>query len=160
MKTYKFLIRKISFVLVLAILVTTPFAVVRYKSLTTTDPYILMARQIEAFDEGDVDVVTTEDHPNLDNGLTVIVNIPDYTKWSERIKENFLRLVMDTARAYNYDDLVIVIGWGAPVETMLIQRAIKCVNLTVVRANACSEEAVPGAKIPSEYIKWPGIGNP
>jgi len=156
----KYLFRKLGFVAILGMLIASPFAVARYNSLTTRDPYILMARQIEAFEEGGVDVVTTEDHPNIENGLTVIVNIPDYSKWSERIKENFLRLVMDTARDYDYDDLVIVIGWGAPVETMLIQRAIKCVNLTVVRANACSEEVVQGAKIPSKYIKWPGIGKP
>lgn len=155
----KYTIRKLVFILILMGLIAAPFGIQEYKSMTTTDPYILMARKIEAFSEGDVDVVDVEDHPSLDS-LLVITNILDYSTWSDRIKENFQRHVMFIVRDYDYDNVVIAIGWGAPAETVLLQREFICTNLRVTRADACSEIVFPGVPLLPQYNKWPGIGKP
>lgn len=158
---WKYTIRKLGFLLVLAALIASPFAVQVYKSATTTDPYILMARAIEGFEKGSVDVVTVEDHFDLVDHLVVVANIPDYDRqWSDRVKENFERHVVALARDNDYGNLFIVIGWGTPVETMLTQLQFLCTNLSVNREDMCVKTDLGGAKTPKQYIKWPGIGNP
>ncbi len=157
---WKYTLRKLGFILILAALVASPFAVQAYKSVTTTDPYVLMAREIEAFSAGDVDVVAVEPNASLEDGIVVILFIDDYLRWSERITENLNRHVMGVVREREYDEVLMVLGWGAPVEAFLVQQEIECTNLRVLRPGMCTTISVPGQKLPSSFIKWPGIGNP
>ena len=156
----KYTIRKLGFVLILVALIVSPFGVQEYKSKTTTDPYILIAREIESFSSGDVDVLNVEDSPTVEESVAVFIFIDDYSRWSSRIIENFNRHVTEIVRDYEYDEVVMIIGWGAPVEQMLIQRVIKCTNLRVLRSDMCGTEVVPGSRLSSEFIKWRGIGEP
>lgn len=157
---WKYTLRKLGFILVLVALISSPFAVQAYKSITTTDPHVLIAREIEAFSAGAVDVVAVEQNAVLEDGIVVILFIDDYLRWSERIIENLNRHVMEVVRDREYDEVLMVLGWGAPVEAFLVQREIECTNLRVFRSEMCTTISVPGQKLPSSFIKWPGIGNP
>ncbi len=159
---WKYTIRKLGFLLVLAALVASPFAVQTYNSLTTIDPYILMAREVESFSEGAVDVLLVQDdgRPEIRDGVIVVLSIDDYFRWSERIVENFNRHVMNAVRPYEYERVLIAIGWGAPADSTLIQREVTCTNIRVSRPDMCSTISVPGMRLPPNLIKWPGIGKP
>lgn len=158
----KYTLRKLGFIVVLAALVASPFIVQKYNSLTTTDPYILMAREVEAFSEGDADVLLVQDdgRPQIVDGVIVILHIDDYFRWSDRIIENFNRHVMNAVRPHEYETLLIAIGWGAPADTTLIQREVTCTNIRVQRPDMCETTTVPGMRLPPNLIQWPGIGNP
>ncbi|HDZ14770.1 MAG TPA: hypothetical protein ENH60_07710, partial [Pricia sp.] len=79
----KYTIRKLLFLLVIVAMVASPFAVQKYNSMTTIDPYILMAREIEAFPSGGVDVLIVEDVedvPSVENGVGVSLVIEEYSR--------------------------------------------------------------------------------
>ncbi len=158
----KYTLRKLAFLLVLAVLVASPFAVQKYNSVTTTDPYILMARKIEAFPSGGVDVLFVQDdeREQIVDGVVVFLSIDDWFRWSERIVENFNRHVMNAVIPYEYEMVTMVIGWDAPADTTLIQREVTCTNIRVLRVDMCETVTVPGVRLPSNFIRWPGIGKP
>ncbi len=162
MKQHKYTIRKLGLLLVLAALVFTPFGMAAYKSATTQDPYILMARDIEGFSGGAVDVLLVQDdlRPQIVDGAVVVVAIDDYFRWSERIVENFNRHVMNAVITYEYEEVLMAIGWGAPADSTLIQREVTCTNIRVNRPDMCVTVTVPGVRLPANFIKWPGIGKP
>ena len=94
----KFLIRKLLFVISLTLLAYSPFGVAAYKSANTKDPYILMARAIEAYATPGVDVIKVWDNPGVQDGLAVLVNIHPYPEWTPNIRENFTRHVLEVTR--------------------------------------------------------------
>ncbi len=159
----KYTIRKLVFLLVLSALIATPFGIQEYRSLITTDQYILMAREIEAFPPGGVDVLIVEDVedvPSVENGVGVSLVIEQYPHWSERILENFNRQVMDAVRVYEYDEVVMLIGqWDVPADTVLVDWRITCTNIRVLRPDMCEAILLSGT-LPPSFLKWPGIGNP
>ena len=154
----KYLIRKLVFILLIVAIIASPFAYLEYKSQTTTDPYILMAREIEDFELGGVDVLALKDHPNIPNGLTLLTYIEDFPNWTVRKdQENFKRHVTDIVRDYDYDAVVIIVGWDYPPKQFRAQGAWVCLEL---RASACEWDFIPGQTVPQEFITWPGIGKP
>jgi hypothetical protein len=154
----KYTIRKLIFILILVLLVASPFIVVAYESATTTDPYILMARAIEDYEGGDVDVLNLHDHPNISNGISLIVYIEDFPNWSIRKdQENFKRHVLQIIHDYEFDAVVIILGWDYVPKTFRAQGAWVCLEL---RSSFCEWDYIPGVEVPQEFIKWPGIGKP
>ncbi len=155
----KFLIRKLLFVASLALLVYAPFGVADYKSRTTTDPYILMAREIEAFPKGGVDVLYVGDNDGAKNSILVVTYIEDYPDWSLRQDQpNFKRHVIQTVARYDFESVLILIGWDFPPDRdFRVQGLFSCMEL---RRSSCEWEQVPSIKLKDQYIKWPGIGKP
>lgn len=159
--TLKYTLRKLGFLLVLAALIASPFAVQAYKSATTTDPYILMAREVEAFSSNEIDVINVDDHSGLENTVRVLViTIDDYSKWPERIQENFRRHVMETVREYGYENLHLFLARKFPSKEIVIYQMLTCTNLRVMRAEMCVADTSVMELLLPQYIKWPGIGNP
>ncbi len=155
---WKYTIRKLGFIVVLAALVASPFLVQAYESATTTDPFILMAREIEGFETGGVDVINLKDDPNVPNAITMLVNIEDFPNWSVRKDQhNFKNHVIRTIDRYDYEAVSIFLGWDWPAEDFHIQAVIVCPEL---RVSSCEWTYVPSTKVEPRYIEWPGIGNP
>jgi len=159
----KFLVRKLLFVAALALLAYSPFGVAAYRKATTKDPYILMARELEAFDLPGVDAVWVWDNPGVADGLAMLVNIPPYAKWTSNQRENFTRYALEVTRGddrgiSDFIALELAIGWDYPSEAIRVQLVVICTDL---RASSCYSQAVaPGMRVIPEYVKWPGIGNP
>ncbi len=154
----KFLIRKLLFVTSLALLVYAPFGVADYKSRTTTDPYILMAREIEAFPKGGVDVLYVVDNDAVTNGILVVAYIEDYPDWSLRQDQpNFKRHVIQAVARYDFESVLILIGWDFPPEDFRVQGLFRCMEL---RRSSCEWEQVPSIRVRPDFVKWPGIGKP
>ena len=153
----KFRIRKLIFLVVLLSLVAAPIAYTEYQSLTTTDPYILVARELERGTPG-VDVLAAEDHPDRQGVMTVIVYIEDYPKWTLRQGQpSFNRAVLQAVARQGYEGALIVIGWDFPPPNDRVQGLWTCPEL---RQLACEWETIPGQVIPDKFMMWPGIGNP
>lgn len=160
MNQYKFIVRKLVFVLALALLAASPILIHEYKMSVTTDPFILMAREIEAYEVSGVDVIDVDVPENSPELLRVLVQIEDWPKWSERKdRENFKRLVLQIARENGYESLAIHIGWGYPAKEIRVQGTVFCPELSI---HVCEWQYPPGGpmRIPEEFIKWPGIGKP
>ncbi len=158
----KFLIRKLLFVVSLALLAYAPFGVAAYQSRNTKDPYILMARAMEAFDPPGVDVIKVWDNPGVQDGLAVLVNIHPYPEWTPNTRENFTRHVLEVTRGDDRGEsrwiaLELAIGWDYPSEAIRVQLVIICTDL---RASSCHSEKVPGMVVSPIHIDWPGIGKP
>lgn len=158
----KFLIRKLLFVVSLALLVYSPFGIAEYKSRTTTDPYILMARELEAFSLPGVDAIWVWDNPGVKNGLAMLVNIAPYPEWTSNQRENFTRYALEVTRgddrgASEWVALELALGWDYPAESIRVQMVIICTDL---RASSCYSQNVPGMTVIPQFIKWPGIGKP
>jgi hypothetical protein len=153
----KFKIRKLIFLVVLFALVAAPFAYTEYRSSTTTDPYILVARELERGTPG-VDVLGAEDHPNLNGLMTIVFYIKDFPDWSVRQDQpNFQRAVLQAVARQDYTGALIIIGWDFPPPDYRVQGLWLCPEL---RRLSCEWEMVLGRQIPDKYMQWPGIGNP
>ncbi len=154
----KYTIRELGFLVFLALLIASPLIKMEYDKRTTTDPFILMAREIEDFLSGEVDVITVEEDQNLPNTLTVIVFIEEYPKWSQTAVENFKRYVLQVTREHDYDSLLIVYGWNYSAKKYRVQGTHLCLEL---KTKSCVwQSVIPGVPIETDFIKWPGIGNP
>lgn len=154
----KFLLRKLVFLVVLVALAASPFLVAEYKSLNTTDPYILIAREVEAFELGGVDVLFVQDKPGNDGGVDIFAYMPDFQEWSVRKdRANFERHVLQVIGRYGYERFTVVMGWDFPPEEMRIQGLIICPEL---RQSSCTFDVLPSVRLTDEFIQWPGIGNP
>lgn len=154
----KYTIRKLGFLVVLAVLVASPFIAQKYRSLTTTDPYILLAREIEAFPKGGVDVLNIIDHPQMANGVSVITYIPEFPKWSVRQdQENFKRWFTDAIRSAGWDQATLFVSWDYPPSDLKIQGGWLCDEL---RTDFCEWTYIPSQPIRPDYVIWEGIGNP
>ncbi len=158
----KYLIRKLLFVASLALLAYSPFGIAEYKSRTTTDPYILMARAIEAFDLPGVDAIKVWDNPGVQDGLAVLVNIDPYPDWTSNQRENFTRYVLEVTRGDDRGEspfiaLELAIGWDYPSDAVRVQLIIICTDL---RASSCNAQKIPGMVVDKRHIEWPGIGKP
>ncbi len=153
----KFRIRKLIFLVILFSLVATPFAITEYQSRTTTDPYILVARELERGTKG-VDVLGAEDHPNHGGVMTIIMYIKDFPDWSLRQDQpNFQRAVLQAIAKHGYIGALIVVGWDFPPPNYRVQGLWLCPEL---RRLSCEWELVPAAEVPDKFMQWPGIGNP
>ncbi len=157
MNNHKYTLRKLGLLVVLATLAYSPFAVAAYRKATTKDPYILMARAIEAYEVPGVDVVRVWELPGVENGLAVLTNIEPYPEWTENQRENFKRHTLGVARDNDYSALEIAIGWDYPSKSMRVQGVFICTDL---RVTSCIYRSIPGALVGPEHLKWPGIGNP
>jgi len=154
----KFVIRKLLFLLAIVSMGAAPFVYVEYKSLTTKDPFILMARDIEDFRKGEVDVLTVQENPELRDGITTVVYIKNYPEWSVRQDiPNFNRHVLRAIAKYNYTAAVIAVGWDFLPKDFRVQGVWICPEL---RRGSCEWEKVPSVQLNQEFIQWPGIGNP
>jgi hypothetical protein len=157
-ESVKYTLRKLGFLLVLATLIVSPFAVQEYKSTTTTNPYILMARAIESFELGGVDVLEVSDWPGQAGGIRILTYIEDYPNWDiRRQQHNFKAHVVKVVGDYDFNSVVVVLGWDYPLKDFRIQGQWVCFEL---RATSCEWEYLNGIRIPSNVIKWPGIGKP
>ena len=155
----KYTIRKLVFILVLFALLASPFAVIEYRSLNTDDPFILMARDIEkGFQSGEVDVLAIFPFPEKPNILSFLVYIPNFSDWSDNIRENLKRYILDLTRGTDYDSIEIAIGWDFPPAQFRIQGLYIC-DKTFKSAN-CAWSGDLGLRVDTNFIEWPGIGNP
>ena len=154
----KYTIRKILFVLALVSIVGAPFAYAKYQSITTTDPYILIARELEGYNKGGVDVLNVSDNPDRPKGIRMIIFIPDYPDWSFRKdQQNFNQLALQAIGRYDFTAVVMFIGWDFKPDNFKIQGSWTCPEM---RRQSCEWLAVPGIGIGKEFILWPGIGRP
>ena len=154
----KYTIRKLLFLLVLGAMVATPFAYTEYKSLTTTDPFILMARDIRQFRKGGINVLTVQENPGLADGITTVLYIRDYPDWSVRQDHpNFNQHVLQAIAKYDYTGVVMAIGWDFPPDQFRVQGAWVCEEL---RRSSCTYESVPSIILKPEFIQWPKEGKP
>lgn len=154
----KYTARKLVFILVLATLIATPFGIQAYLSATTTDPYILMAREIEQFEKGGVDVLNVEENRDVGDGVIILAYIESYPEWSLRQDQlNFNQHILRVIARYDFESASILIGWDFPPEDFRIQGAWVCEEL---RRGSCTWEKVASVIVRSEFIQWPGIGKP
>lgn len=157
----KYLIRKVLFVAALGLAIYAPIGVTAYQSRNTTDPYIIMARDIERWDKG-IDVLKVWDNPGVLDGLAILVNIAPYPEWPSNTRENFTRYLLEVTRGGDRGEsewtaLEVAIGWDYPSEAVRVQMVIICTDL---RATSCTSEQVAGFIVHPDLIDWPGIGNP
>lgn len=154
----KYTLRKLAFLVILVSLIASPFAIQEYKSLTTTDPFILMAREIERQPVGNIDVLYLQEHPDREKAITLVAFLPDYPDWTVRLeRENFKRDVLSTIMGYGYNSIGIIFGWDYPPPKFQVQGIITCLE---PRASLCTYKPVAAQPIAPEYVSWPGIGNP
>ncbi len=159
----KYTLRKLGFLVVLAALIATPFAVQKYKSLTTTDPYILMAREIESFERSDVDVLFIEKNPNpeFENRVAVFTYIEEYPSWSVRKDQvNFNQFVLQTIAKRDFEAVDIIIGWDFPPNPPSAYRVQGLWTCPELRRSSCVWEQVPSIQLKSAYTVWAGMGKP
>lgn len=152
----KYTIRKLGLILVLVLLGAAPFAKAEYDRRTTTDPFILMAREIEDFSPGEVDVINVFQSANDLNQLVVLLNIPSMPDWPKTKPENLKRYVLQVIRGSRYNKVLIGIGWDYPAENLTVQGIYICTEL---KTDSCSWE-LTSTKILPDFVKWPGIGRP
>ncbi len=153
----KFLIRKLIFIGILAALIAAPFAYTEFRSATTTDPFILIAREVEAYGQG-VDVLSVTEHKSIDDTVVVVTFIPDYSSWSiHQDHANFNGAVLRIIARHGYIGTVIVIGWDFPPPEYRVQGAYVCLEL---RRVSCVWEKIASVEMLPEFTVWPGIGEP
>lgn len=154
----KYTIRKLLFLLALVSIVGAPFAYTEYKSITTTDPYILIAREMESYSKGGVDVLNVSDNPDRSDGIRMILFIQDYPDWSFRKdQQNLNQLALQAIGRYNFTSVVMFIGWDFKPNNYKVQGSWNCPEM---RRQSCEWKAIPGIAIAEEFITWPGIGRP
>ncbi len=154
----KYTIRKLLFLLSLVSIVATPFLVAEYRSLTTTDPFILIARDIENYDRGEVDVLYVVQNESDKTGIVLLAYIPNYPEWTERQGlPNFNQAVIRAIARQNFESVIIFIGWDFPPSEFRVQGTWSCPEM---RRLACEWEKVPSVVVSEDFITWPGIGNP
>ena len=151
----KFFLRKIGFLLVLGLLAATPWIIAEVERATTTNPHILMAREIATFPIS-VNVLNVFLRPESSDHLVVLLHIPKYPDWTGKDRENLKRFILQIVRGSRYTKIDIAIGWDYTAETMRAQGAWKCSELSTT---SC-EWLKPNAVIKPEFIKWPKEGRP
>jgi len=153
----KYRIRKLIFLLVLASMVLIPMAYAEYESINTTDPFILIAREVEAYKKS-VDVLGVEEHKQIRGRAVIFAHIPDFPDWSIRVEqENFKVAVIRAASRYGFDSVVIIIGWDFPPPDFRVQGVWECEEL---RRSSCVWIKIPSVVLDENFRPWPGIGNP
>ncbi len=153
----KFRIRKLIFLVVLAALASAPFLVAEHKSRTTTDPYILMAREVQGF-RLRVNVLGIENHPNFEGVVTVFVYVRDFPDWTIRQDHpNFQTKVLQAAARQDFEGALILIGWDFPPPDYRVQALWMCEEL---RRQSCAWEAVPSITVPADKLPWPEARRP
>lgn len=154
----KYTLRKLGLVVFLALLVASPFLKVEYDRRTTTDPYILMAREIENWRLGEVDVIKMFS-PGPSDGVLTLVFIENFPTWSDNDRENFKRAVLHIVRENGtFKTMVIAMGWNYTPKTMRIQGIYACDEL---RAGSCTYDSVfPSIPVKPEDLMWVKIGRP
>lgn len=153
----KYRIRKLIFLAVLAAMAMAPFAYTEYESRTTTDPFILVAREVEGFGKG-VDVLGAEAHRNIPNRLVLFMYIETFPEWDPRKDyPNFKVAVIQAAARYDFDSVLILIGWDFPPAVFRVQGLWQCEDL---RRSSCVWQQVPSVVLTERFRPWPGIGNP
>ena len=154
----KYTIRKLVFLLLLTSIVLAPFAYTEYQSLTTDDPLILIARELEDFEKGGIDVLNVLEDEEIQGGLIIVVYIEDYPDWTVRQdQQNFNRAILQAIGKRGFEAVVTFIGWDFPPPIYKIQGTWICPEL---RRSACEWDIVPGITLKQEFVIWPGIGNP
>ncbi len=154
----KYTLRKLLFLLAIVLMVAAPFAVAEYRSLTTDDPYILIAREVENYVKGGVDVLNVLDNIERKDGILIIVYIPDYPSWSVRQDHvNFNQALLQAIGRYEFTSVVVFIGWDFPVDNFRVQGTYACPEM---RRQSCVWAQVPSVELRDEFIRWPGIGKP
>ncbi len=158
----KYTARKLVFVGIVILLVFSPFVVPRgmvmWEEIQNPDPFKAMARYIESFEKGGVDVLTVFDIPDSDKGLAVLTYIEDYSDtWTSKDKENFTRWNLNVVRENGYERLELAIGWDYPPPNMRMQGVVVCPE---PRAAACLDLQRVNIVVRPEFLEWFGIGNP
>ena len=155
----KYTLRKLGLLIIVMALAAAPFAWKSYQKANPSDPYIIMARKVAAFDPGEIDVVSVFPGISDLDRLIVVVNIAKYASdWPDRHKENFERHVVGVARENGSASLEILIGWDYPSRAMRVQGIVTCDTL---RAIDCRWDSVaPGVMLRPQFVKWPGMGQP
>ncbi len=152
----KFFLRKIAFLLLLGAAVATPWIIAEVERRTTSDPHILMAREIQQFPIPGVNVLNMFQNTNDLNHVITILHIPRYPDWTGKDRENLKRFILQIVRGTEYRTVDIVIGWDYNVEAMRAQGIWKCAELST---NSCEWE-ITNVSIKQEFIKWPKEGRP
>jgi len=154
----KYIIRKLVFIVTLGLLVYAPFGIAAYRSATTQDPYVLMAREIESLPIGGIDVLAVDGHKTNSDMVIIVIFVPEYPNWSERKDvENFKRDVIRIALDSDYSSVLILLGWDYPPPDYRVQGTILCEE---PRADLCAWEYASGVSLNEQYTRWPGIGKP
>ena len=154
----KYTIRKLLFLLSLVSIVGAPFAYAEYQSITTVDPYILIAREVENYVKGGVDVLNVSDNPDRPDGIRMILYIQDFPNWSLRKdQQNLNQLAIQAVGRYDFTSVAMFIGWDFEPDNFKVQGSWICPE---PRRQSCEWLTVPGIAVGKEFIIWPGIGNP
>ena len=154
----RYRLRKLIFIVGLIVAIASPFLVAEYKSRTTNDPFILVARELETYGKGGIDVLGASQHPNREEIMTVFVYIPDFDRWTVRKDiANFQTRSLLAVSKYGYSGVLLIIGWDFAPPDYLVQGLYMCPEL---RRSACVWEQVPGQRLSAELTPWPGIGKP
>ncbi len=151
----KYTLRKLAMLLVVGLLIASPALYSAYERATTTDPFILIAREIEAY-PAPVDVINVVVAPNDINELIVLLWIPDMPNWAATENENLKRYILQVIRGTKYTKVAIGIGWNYTIKTMRIDGIWICPELKT----ASCEWNTSTIKILDEFMVWPGIGRP
>ncbi len=154
----KYTIRKLLFLLAIALMVAAPFAVAKYRSLTTDDPYILIARELEGYSRGGIDVLNVLDNSERKDGILIVVYIPDYPEWTVRQDHvNFNQAILQAIGRYQFTSVVVFIGWDFPTDNFKVQGSYACPEM---RRQSCTWTQVASVELRDKFVKWPGIGKP
>ena len=160
---YKYTVRKLIFVGIVFLLGLIPFgygpAMEAWEEYQNPDPFKAMARYIESFEKGGVDVLIVFEAPSdQDKRLAVLVYIEDYPdKWTKGERENFTRWNINVLRDYGYEALELALGWDYPPPRAKIQGVIVCLQ---ARATSCLDMQKVDITVRDEFQIWAGIGKP
>ena len=152
----KYTIRKLAMLLVVGLLIASPALYSAYERATTKDPFILIAREIEAYPTPGVDVINVVVAPNDINELVVLLWIPDMPNWSTTENENLKRYILQVIRGTRYNKVAIGVGWNYTIKTMRIDGIWVCSELKT----ASCEWSTSTVRVSDEFLVWPGIGRP
>jgi hypothetical protein len=154
----KYTVRKLVFIGILLALIAAPFGVNIWYQINNPDPFVHMARYIESFEKGGVDVLTIFEIGGSDRALAVLVYIKDYPdKWTSVDRENFNRWNLNMLRDNGYKGLELAIGWDYPPPNMRMQGVIVC---TEPAAASCLPMQNVNIIVRPEFQRWEGIGKP
>ena len=152
----KYTIRKLGFLLLIAAAIATPWIITEVERRTTTDPHIIMAREIAEFPSGGINVVNVFQAVNDLDKVIVLLHIPDYPDWASKDRENLKRFVLNIVRGTRYQRVDVAIGWDYTAETLRVQGMWVCEGLFA----ADCEWSKTNIAIKPSFIKWPKEGRP
>lgn len=152
----KYVIRKLGLLLVVGLLIASPAIYKAYDRATTKDPFILIARDIEAYPTPGVDVINVVAAPNDLNELIILIWLPDMPNWSATENENLKRYILQVLRGTRYTKVTIGIGWNYTIKTMRIDGVWQCTEL---KTASCTWDTST-VRVSDSFLVWPGIGRP